>query len=331
MKDFFEDLKSIIRDAYNHLNDYIDDFKDNIKDVIHYLSIIHRIIDYFKQDCEIAFKTKCNIIYNDIKEIANLPYYLIIYFFILIFLFIIIIFAYFYNFFSSYLHGEFIISNNSIRTYIEIFIVIFSFLAILYSYSVYKRFSIKRLGILIFKLFIFLTAYLALQISIVYGFINEMIGFSCGLKILNFMYDAVFTFVIYYMGLILALFFRCPYLLKELIKYLNKISSQYRQYMENLNRLFWQNNQIYIHDKTFNYNNKVLRRNINQNRQIFEENNKMWREVNNRINRIFNTPIYGQTRIFTKDYTFNNDKKLKDTKNLNKTSDKEKRYKDFDS
>ena len=162
------------------------------------------------------------------------------------------------------------------------------------------------------------------------------------------MYDAVFALVIYYIAIILALFFRCPNLLKELIKYLNKISSQYRQYMENLNRLFWQNNQIYIHDKTFN-NNKVLRRNINQNRQIFEEsnrvwldankklgqifeeNNKMWREVNNRINRIFNTPIYGQTGIFTRDYTFNNDKKLKDTKNLNKTSDKEKRYKDFDS
>jgi len=254
MKDFFEDLKSIIRDAYNHLNDYIDDFKDNIKDVIHYLSIIHRIIDYFKQDCEIAFKTKCNIIYNDIKEIANLPYYLIIYFFILIFLFIIIIFAYFYNFFSSYLHGEFIISNNSIRTYIEIFIILFSFLAILYSYYIYKRFSIKRLGIIIFKLFIFLTVYLALQISIVYGFINETIGFSWGSKIMNSMYDVIFAFVIYYMAIILALFFRCPHLLKELREHLNRISSQYRQYMENLNMIFGQNNQI------FSQNNKNRRR-----------------------------------------------------------------------
>jgi ABC-type multidrug transport system fused ATPase/permease subunit len=349
MEDFFESLKSIIKNIYDKLKSYFYELWDYIKDIYNYINIFKRIIDYFKQDYEIVFKTKCNMIYNDIKEIANLPYYLIIYFLILLFLFIIIILAYFYNFLSSYLHGEFIVSNNSIRTYIWIFIIIFLPIMILYSYYIHKRFSIKRLGILIFKLFIFLTAYLALQISIVYGFINEMVGFSLGLKILNFMYDVVFTFVIYYMGIILALFFRCPHLLKELIKYLNKVSSQYGQYMKNLNRIFWQNNQIYNQNKTFNYNNEVLRRNINQNRQIFEEsnriwlnankklgqifeeNNKMWREVNNRINQIFNTPIFGQTEIFTRDYTFNNDKKLKDTKNLNKTSDKEKRYKDFDS
>jgi hypothetical protein len=92
MNEFLENLKSIIKDTYNHLNDYIDDLKDNIKDVIHYLSIFYGIIDYFNQDYKILFKTKCNEISNDIKEIANLPYYLIIYFLILIF------FIAYYNF-----------------------------------------------------------------------------------------------------------------------------------------------------------------------------------------------------------------------------------------
>ncbi len=277
MNDFLEKLKSIIKDTYNHLKDYIDDLKDNIKDVIHHLSIFHRIIDYFKQDYEILFKTKCDTISNDIKEIANLPSYLIIYFLIFISLFIIVIFAYFYNFLSSYLNGGFMVGGNNVRTYIGIFIMLFLPIMILYSYYIYKRFRIKRLGIVILKLFIFLTLYLALQISIVYGFINEMIGFSLGLKILNFMYDVVFAFVIYYMAIILAVFFRCPHLLKELREHLNKISSQYRQYAENLNRIFWQNNRIFNQNKTFNYNNKVLRRNINQNRQIFGENNRMWK------------------------------------------------------
>jgi hypothetical protein len=52
MKDFFENLKSIIKDTYNHLNDYIGNFKDNIKDIIHYL----RIINYFKEDYEIIYE-----------------------------------------------------------------------------------------------------------------------------------------------------------------------------------------------------------------------------------------------------------------------------------
>jgi len=245
MNEFLENLKSIIKDTYDHLNDYIDDLKDNIKDVIHYLSIFYGIIDYFKQDYEILFKTKCDVISNDIKEIANLQYYLIIYFLILIFLLIIIFFAYFYNFLSSYLHGEFIVSNNSIRTYMEIFIILFLPIMILYSYYIYKRFIIKRLGIIIFKLFIFLTVYLALQISIVYGIMDWVIGFSWGSKILNSMYDVVFAFVIYYIAIILAIFFRCPHILKELREHLNKISSQYRQYMENLNRIFGQSSQIY--------------------------------------------------------------------------------------
>jgi len=123
--------------------------------------------------------------------------------------------------------------------------MLFLLIMILYSYYIYKRFIIKRLGFVIFKLFIFLTAYLVLQISIVYGFINEIVGFSWGLEILNIIYHAVFAFVIYYMAIILALFFRCPHLLKELGEHLNKISNQYRQYMENLNRIFGQNNQIY--------------------------------------------------------------------------------------
>jgi hypothetical protein len=254
MNDLFENLKSIMKDAHDRLNDYIDDFKDNMKDIIHYLSIFYGIIDYFKQDYEIVFKTKCDAISNDIKEIANLRYYLIIYFLIIIFLFIIVIFAYFYNFLISYLHGEFIVSNDSIRTYMGIFIILFSPIMILYSYYIYKRFSIKRLGIIIFKLFIFLTVYLALQISIVYGFINETIGFSWGSKIMNSMYDVIFAFVIYYMAIILALFFRCPHLLKELREHLNRISSQYRQYMENLNMIFGQNNQI------FSQNNKNRRK-----------------------------------------------------------------------
>jgi len=82
MNDLLENLK-------NTIENYLKEFLDNIKDVIHYLSILYRIIDYFKQDYEIACKTKCDEISNDIKEIANLPYYLIIYFLILIFLFII--------------------------------------------------------------------------------------------------------------------------------------------------------------------------------------------------------------------------------------------------
>ena len=258
MNDFLENLKSIIKDTYNHLNDYIDDLKDNIKDIIHYLSIFYGIIDYFKQDYEIVFKTKCDVISNDIKEIANLPYYLIIYFLILIFLLIIIFFAYFCNFLSSYLHGEFMAGGNNMRTYIGIFIMLFSPIMMLYSYYIYKRFSIKRLGIIIFKLFIFLTVYLALQISIVYGIIDWAIGFSWGSKILNSMYDVVFAFVIYYMAIILALFFRCPHLLKELREHLNRIYSQYRQYVGNLNRIFGQSSQIY------NQNNQNKRKRYNK-------------------------------------------------------------------
>ena len=144
MNDFLEKLKSIIKDTYNHLKDYIDDLKDNIKDLIHHLSIFHRIIDYFKQDYEILFKTKCDTISNDIKEIANLPSYLIIYFLIFIFLFIIVIFAYFYNFLSSYLNEGFIVGGDNIRTYIGIFIMLFLPIMILYSYYIYKRFRIKR-------------------------------------------------------------------------------------------------------------------------------------------------------------------------------------------
>jgi hypothetical protein len=103
--------------------------------------------------------------------------------------------------------------------------MLFSTITILYSYYIYKRFSIKKLGVIIFRLSIFLTAYLVLQISIVYGGINEIIGFSWGSTILYYIYDVVFAFVIYYITIILALFFRCPHLLKELREYLNNISS----------------------------------------------------------------------------------------------------------
>ncbi|MFP3289688.1 MAG: hypothetical protein RXN31_00515 [Candidatus Nanopusillus acidilobi] len=148
--------------------------------------------------------------------------------------------------------------GNNMRTYIGIFIMLFSPIMMLYSYYIYKRFSIKRLGIIIFKLFIFLTVYLALQISIVYGIIDWAIGFSWGSKILNSMYDVVFAFVIYYMAIILALFFRCPHLLKELREHLNRIYSQYRQYVGNLNRIFGQSSQIY------NQNNQNKRKRYNK-------------------------------------------------------------------
>ena len=72
-----------------------------------------------------------------------------------------------------------------------------------------------------------------------------MIGFSWGSKILNSIYDVVLSFVIYYMAIILAVFFRCLHILKELRKHLNRIYSQYRQYAENLNRIFGQSSQIY--------------------------------------------------------------------------------------
>jgi ABC-type multidrug transport system fused ATPase/permease subunit len=129
---------------------------------------------------------------------------------------------------------------------------------IFYSYYIYKRFSIKGLGIIIFKLFIFLTVYLALQILILYGIIDWKTGFSWGSIILYYMYDAVFAFVIYYMAIILALFFRCPNLLKELREHLNRIYSQFRQYVENLNTILSQNNQI------FSQNNKNRRKRYNK-------------------------------------------------------------------
>ncbi|MFP3166825.1 MAG: hypothetical protein RXQ68_00115 [Candidatus Nanopusillus sp.] len=245
MIDFLESLKSIMRDTYNHLNDYIDDFKNNIKDIIHYL----RIINYFKEDYEIIyeiiFKARCDAISNDIKEIANLPCYLIIYFFIFILVFVIIYIVYLYNFLTSYLHGKFIVGNNNIHTYVWIFIITISLIMTFYLYYIYKRFSIKKVGRVILEFFIFLTVYLALQILILYGIIGWATGFSWISKILYYIYDVVFVFVIIYMAIILALFFRCPHLLKELRKHLNKIYSQCRQYAENLNRIFGQSIQIY--------------------------------------------------------------------------------------
>jgi len=254
MNDFLENLKSIMKDVYKYLNDYIDDFKDNIKDIIHYL----RIINYFKEDYEIIYeiiiKAKCDAIYNDIKEIANLPCYLIIYFLIFILVFLIVFIAYLYSFLTSYLHGEFIVGNNNVHTYIWIFIMIFSPIIALYLYYIYKRFSIKKVRNVVLKFFAFLTVYLDLQILISYGIINWGTGFSWVSKILYYMYDAVFTLVIIYMVIILALFFRCLHLLRELREHLNNIYSQCRQYAENLNIIFGQNNQI------FSRNNKNRRR-----------------------------------------------------------------------
>ena len=115
---------------------------------------------------------------------------------------------------------------------------------ILFSYWVYKRFVIKSLGYRISIIFIVLVIVSWMYILSIIT--NDIIWLSYISIVLK--YAVVATLVpisIYYMSIIFVLHIKCRHRLKELKKRLNKIFNQYRQYAENLNRIFGQSSQIY--------------------------------------------------------------------------------------
>ena len=196
---------------------FIKALERKVENFLHYLSIIK----YLKESCEIVRKAKCDEIIKDIEETAKLPIYLSVHVSMIIF-----------SYGISYFYRSYIIS------------IIILLVMILFSYWVYKRFVIKSLGYrisIIFIVFVIVSWMYILSIIT-----NDIIWLSYISIVLK--YAVVATLVpisIYYMSIIFVLHIKCRHRLKELKKRLNKIFNQYRQYAENLNRIFGQSSQIY--------------------------------------------------------------------------------------